>query len=349
MLSSAIARNAAAAPSAPGLNSDLGRWKQRLVHRQYGRLARPLPFQEYSAPIEHEGASFYFPLGTNVLEEAASRAWEIHQRVRKEGWQSVFRKYPREFTLAIFWRENPMVFTYTTLYTVPGPVQEKGRHSVQPAEGKDSVVVAVIEPEVWCRRALGDWIDALPGYQCGGRFSNAADALLAFKRNPVDLALVNRLQAVTSSEQFFTSLGNSSRYTPALTYRTYHCSDELFVSQPGVSGGYYFRRRPPQDLLDPIRDIWIRHPPSPAEWQACISGYVQRLFLFPTEPVGKAAPGLTSRERDILGCLCRGIPDKEIARSLKISPWTVHTHLKRVYEKLGVHSRAEAILRFWQG
>jgi DNA-binding CsgD family transcriptional regulator len=57
---------------------------------------------------------------------------------------------------------------------------------------------------------------------------------------------------------------------------------------------------------------------------------------------------LTNRERDILSCLCKGIPDKEIALTLNISAWTVHTHLKRIYEKLGVHSRAEAILALLQ-
>lgn len=207
-----------------------------------------------------------------------------------------------------------------------------------------------METDVSCRRALGDWIHGLPGYTCRGLFSSGNEALAAFKRSPVDLVFVNRLLPDLPAEELVQTLRDATPYIPALGYRIYDTSDDLFVSQPGVSGGYYFRRRPPKDLLEPICDAWNHGSPTPAEWHARVYGYVQRLFLLPTDPGNsRACLSLTSRELDILSCLCRGIPDKEIARSLNISAWTVHTHLKRIYEKLGVHSRAEAILKFLQG
>lgn len=54
-------------------------------------------------------------------------------------------------------------------------------------------------------------------------------------------------------------------------------------------------------------------------------------------------PELTSRERDILGQLARGLSNREIARALFISEATVKTHLGRIYEKLGVDTRAGAV------
>ena len=55
---------------------------------------------------------------------------------------------------------------------------------------------------------------------------------------------------------------------------------------------------------------------------------------------------LTDREHEIMNLLSRGCVDKEIADALQISIWTVHGHLKRIYEKLGVHTRTEAAIKF---
>ncbi|MFB7053909.1 MULTISPECIES: response regulator [Streptomyces] len=54
-------------------------------------------------------------------------------------------------------------------------------------------------------------------------------------------------------------------------------------------------------------------------------------------------PTLTDRERDILGQLARGLGNRDIARALFISEATVKTHLGRIYDKLGVDTRAGAV------
>lgn len=53
---------------------------------------------------------------------------------------------------------------------------------------------------------------------------------------------------------------------------------------------------------------------------------------------------LTARERDVLGLICEGLADKEIAARLKLAPNTVRNHVSKVYSKLDVHSRSEAIV-----
>ncbi|VVN99822.1 helix-turn-helix transcriptional regulator [Pseudomonas fluorescens] len=53
---------------------------------------------------------------------------------------------------------------------------------------------------------------------------------------------------------------------------------------------------------------------------------------------------LTARERDVLGLICAGLADKEIAARLKLAPNTVRNHVSTVYSKLDVHSRSEAIV-----
>jgi len=67
------------------------------------------------------------------------------------------------------------------------------------------------------------------------------------------------------------------------------------------------------------------------------------------DQVGADKLAVLSREHDILRGLLKGSPDKGIARALSISAWTVHTHLKNNYEKLGVRSRTEAVIKYLDG
>ena len=53
--------------------------------------------------------------------------------------------------------------------------------------------------------------------------------------------------------------------------------------------------------------------------------------------------GLTNRERDVLDLIVEGLIEDAIADRLSISPHTVRSHIKNLYEKLQVHSRAEVV------
>jgi LuxR family maltose regulon positive regulatory protein len=65
----------------------------------------------------------------------------------------------------------------------------------------------------------------------------------------------------------------------------------------------------------------------------------------PVPPTGAISDALTVRERDILGRISQGLPNKRIARALEISPETVKSHIKRIFLKLAVGTRIEAISR----
>jgi DNA-binding CsgD family transcriptional regulator len=65
----------------------------------------------------------------------------------------------------------------------------------------------------------------------------------------------------------------------------------------------------------------------------------------PVDPAESGNPGLTRREREVLDRLAWGKTDRDIADILGISPRTVHKHLQRIYEKLGVETRTAAVAR----
>src|SRR4029450_5219482 len=69
------------------------------------------------------------------------------------------------------------------------------------------------------------------------------------------------------------------------------------------------------------------------------------LDLRPRIPAASGGPALTARERAILELVAQGQSNKQIGRTLGISPETVKTHLDHVYHKLAVERRAQAIAR----
>lgn len=69
--------------------------------------------------------------------------------------------------------------------------------------------------------------------------------------------------------------------------------------------------------------------------------YHRQTFSDEREPAAHPA-GLTAREVEVLRLVARGLSNPEVAAELVLSPRTVHAHLRSVYRKLDVHSRAAA-------
>jgi DNA-binding NarL/FixJ family response regulator len=70
---------------------------------------------------------------------------------------------------------------------------------------------------------------------------------------------------------------------------------------------------------------------------------VRYTFYHSTSPSGIPHVSLSPREREIVRLVAKGLPTKVIAATLDVSPWTVCTHMRRIFSKLGVKSRAEMV------
>jgi LuxR family maltose regulon positive regulatory protein len=72
---------------------------------------------------------------------------------------------------------------------------------------------------------------------------------------------------------------------------------------------------------------------------------VRNAGSLPNRPSGRVSDTLTGREREILAMIGQGFSNKRIARILEISPETVKSHVRRIFSKLAVSTRAEAVFR----
>jgi len=101
------------------------------------------------------------------------------------------------------------------------------------------------------------------------------------------------------------------------------------------------RKRSDLELVDAIEEVM-----QDASWftRSLIEKLANVKKVKTTELPGVSLTDLTARERDVLGLICEGLADKEIAARLKLAPNTVRNHVATMYSKLGLHSRAEAIV-----
>jgi DNA-binding NarL/FixJ family response regulator len=325
----------------PAKKSKSQKWEQKLIHRPY-REAR-LRDEEYSARIQHQGGFGYFPLGSADGPTAAARAQEIYEVITTEGWKAAHERFEREITLAIFWSDNPAAVTYTTLFTFLG----EPAHGPTPSPAKVRRRICAIEPDVSVRSAIGYWLDRQPGFRCGGVFGSVREALANGELGRAELTLVNRgLPELARSLEEIRKLRPGM---PLFTYRVHEESDQIFICISGITGGYVFRRRRPTELFEPIQAAAQQATFSAKEVFRHVKDYFSSFFGRDVQaPDHSTVLPLTAREQEVLNYVGKGFLDKEIAGALNLSVFTVHNHLKNIYEKLEVHSRTEAVLRYLQ-
>ncbi|MGW8971962.1 response regulator [Streptomyces platensis] len=117
-----------------------------------------------------------------------------------------------------------------------------------------------------------------------------------------------------------------------LVLTTYDTDADITRAIEAGATGYLLKAERPEELFSAIR--------AAAAGRTTLSAPVAHRVL---AQMRSPRPTLTVRERDILGQLARGLSNREIARALFISEATVKTHLGRIYDKLGVDTRAGAV------
>ncbi|MGH7322976.1 MAG: LuxR C-terminal-related transcriptional regulator [Candidatus Rokuibacteriota bacterium] len=320
-------------------------WRPRLIRRQYAEGSSLT--SGLSVRIEHKGTSRYFPLGTDDERQAATRASEIHRTVLAGGWELARARFRREITVAVIWSSNPLACTYTTLCT------EVGDHALTESRGRGerpgSRGVAIVEADAEVRRAMVRCVDGHDGWHSVAPVGTAVDALRICSRADVALVLVSRNLRDMPGGQCVERLRLRRPDLATFTYGVHDDSDQLFLSFSGVSAGYILRRRRPPELLEPLGSWRRRRSASAPHAPDRVRRYFQSFFdATPSRDQAPRLALLTYREQEIIEDLSKGYVDKEIAEKLGISAWTVHGHLKSIFEKLRVHTRTEAVVTYLQ-
>ena len=190
---------------------------------------------------------------------------------------------------------------------------------------------------------------AFPAAFCT-RAGGVKEALAACQRLSFDLALVDLHLGDGHGVEV---IGHLSRNQPDCTVvvATIFDDDEhLFRALQAGAHGYVLKDREPQWLQGQLLGIAEGQPPlSPAIARRLIQHFHAAIPALSRPVRGSAGPhdptlDLTAREREVLGQLAQGVHIHEIARQLGLSRHTVGDHVKNLYRKLNISSRAEAAL-----
>ncbi|MEV7793038.1 response regulator transcription factor [Streptomyces sp. NPDC087512] len=201
-----------------------------------------------------------------------------------------------------------------------------------PAEAP--VRILVCDDHVVVRAGLLALLDSAPGIEVVGEAGTGEEALaLAARLVPdvvlMDLQLGEGIDGVETTRRLTAAPGPSPHVLVLTTYDT--DADITRAIEAGATG-YLLKAERPEELFAAIH--------AAARGRTALSGPVaSRVMANMRSP----RPSLTDRERDILAQLATGLGNREIARALFISEATVKTHLRRIYDKLGVDTRAGAV------
>jgi DNA-binding NarL/FixJ family response regulator len=323
--------------------TDTRYWRQRLLLRRYRFPASGESEQDLAAQIDHAGIGFFFPLGTPDVETAAAKAGQIYQAVVKQGWSAACRHFSRELIVSFEWCMNPVLWTYTTIHTMVGGKKEPQSDTSPRNPNRQHVLV--VELDAGIRQALCWSIDQQAGF-VSVPCDSTASFTYALKLHKPRMVLLNRNMAGRIGFKSAGAVTPILPGVPALTYSVHADGDHMFISTPGGAGSYLVKRVKPDRLLEPILKVASRSELMTEDFPQRVKYYFQQLLQLHPSHDSLALAKLTHREQEVMQLLSKGCVDKEIAQAMGISLWTVHGHIKNIFERLQVRTRTEAVIRY---
>lgn len=211
---------------------------------------------------------------------------------------------------------------------------------LQPTEGM-SIQVSIVEDDAPARSILADWIRRAPGFHCASQYGNAEAALAALPNEKPMVVLMDINLPGMSGIECVRRLKPQLPGTQFVMLTVYEDADHIFNALAAGASGYLLKRVSRGELLEALQDVHAGGSPMSSNIARKVVQSFQRPALSASEAVD-----LSPREREVLELLARGYLYKEIAESLQISGATVNTYIRRIYEKLHVRSRSQAVAKF---
>jgi len=206
-----------------------------------------------------------------------------------------------------------------------------------------SIRIVIVEDDAGLRRSLSNLINERDGFRCVGVFANAEAALKQIPRDWPDVILMDINLPQMSGIECVTKLKALHPPAQIIMLTVYMDSDLIFKSLVAGASGFLIKRSSSDEILAAVTEVHRGGAPMSSAIARKVVEYFQK------QPLRSEEGAITKREQEILAQLANGYRDKEIAEMLSISIPTVRTHVRNIYEKLHVRSRAEAVARFLKG
>lgn len=208
-----------------------------------------------------------------------------------------------------------------------------------PRESVD-IKVAIIEDQQKFREYLAALIDGSPGFRCTGSFRSMEEALDQINSERHDVVLVDIGLPGMDGIEGIRILKERHPKLILLMHTVYDGDDRIFDALCAGANGYLLKKTAPARLLEGLREAVEGGAPMTPE----VAHQVIKLFR-EIRPPEKPDEQLTPHEIRLLEMLAEGHNYETAASELKVTTHTISFHLQRIYEKLHVHSKTEAVAK----
>jgi DNA-binding NarL/FixJ family response regulator len=206
------------------------------------------------------------------------------------------------------------------------------------------IKVAIVDDDEGIRASLATLIRRAPALRLVGDYADAEAALKEIPHRTPDVVLMDINLPGINGVECVRQLKGSLPAIQFLMLTVYEDSDSLFNSLKAGASGYLLKRTASARLLEAIRDVYGGGAPMTPQ----LARRVVQYFSKPGDGEASVAR-LTPGEKEFLDQLAKGYAYKEIADRMTISIDTVRSYVRTVYEKLHVHSRTEAVVKYLRG
>lgn len=201
--------------------------------------------------------------------------------------------------------------------------------------------ICLIEDDARLRQLFVRWLQHEPGFQILNQYADAESALIGLPKDLPEVALVDINLPGQSGIDCVRQLKPLLPATQFGMVTVYEDADKIFQALAAGATGYILKQTPRSDLIIAIRELHRGGSPMSPN----IARKVVQSFHHSSPTVAEPRSQLSEREQQVLDGLVRGDLYKEISDTLGISMGTLHTYIRRIYEKLHVHSRAQAVAK----
>jgi DNA-binding NarL/FixJ family response regulator len=204
-----------------------------------------------------------------------------------------------------------------------------------------AIKVSIVEDNDQLRATLARLIGKADGFQFVSQFASAETALEGLPRDRPEVVLMDINLPGINGVECVRRLKQVAPEIAAVMLTAYEDTENIFNALAAGATGYLLKRAPRAELLEAIREVHVGGSPMTTHIARKV---VQSFQKAPASP--QTGEALSTREQEVLDCLSQGFLYKEIAEKLGISYETVHTYIRRIYEKLQVRTRTEAVAKF---
>ena len=211
----------------------------------------------------------------------------------------------------------------------------------EPAAKARKFKIAIVEDQPDVRENWVRLISSFPDFECICSCVSGEEALREIPKHRPGVVLMDIFLPRMSGIECTAQLKELLPETQIIILTAMNDKELIFLALQAGADGYLLKRTKPADLRKALLDVMAGGSPMSSE----VARRVVESFHRKAKTIDKAL-NLSAREEEILVLLSKGCSNKAIADQLNLSVETIYSHLKRVYEKMHVHSRTEAVIRY---